>query len=212
MLHKDIIFSRFFFTFFNYFSPFLNAGVGAWSLRDADRASAALTAPPFSLITWFMLHDIAKRTKYHADTEYYASTEYHAGTEFHAACHRKTHKIPCWQKYHASCHPQWHTDTHRLNDSLTHSQHSIWRQITHLTAMQCTLADNCHRQRLSGTGPQRLTNTATQRLTHFITHSLTHSLTTLHLTSNYTPSCNAMCSCRQLSLIETQWHWPTETH
>ena len=68
-------------------------------------------------------------------------------------------------------------------------------------------------QRLTGTQNRdslalahRDSLTLAQRLTS-LTYSLQHCDTaTLHLTSNYTPSCNAMCSCRQLSLIETHWH------
>ena len=65
-----------------------------------------------------MLHDIAKRTKYHADTEYYAGTKYHAGTEYHAACHRKTHK------YHVGKNTMLHAipnGTQTLTDLMTYS-------------------------------------------------------------------------------------------
>ena len=47
----------------------------AWALRAALLRST--DGPHFSEITWFMLHDIANHTKYHAAAEYHVAVTYH---------------------------------------------------------------------------------------------------------------------------------------
>ena len=55
----------------------------AWALRAALLRST--DGPHLSEITWFMLHDIANHTKYHAAAEYHVATKYHVATEYHIA-------------------------------------------------------------------------------------------------------------------------------